>query len=148
MKIIDAHTHPSFEVQRYVNWTRQNGIDYSAMGLKRSAAKIGIATAIGITPHIGVPVRKVLKEIQNSASTEVRWVLNVNPRVLSRELPLIDAALRQEQLVGLKVHPGYYPISPLARAYRAVYKLAAKYQRPVVIHTGDVYQKSALLKWA
>lgn len=54
----------------------------------------------------------------------------------------------RETLVALKAYLGYVHAYPNDPGYVPYYKLAAKYQLPVIVHTGDTWQTKAKLKFA
>ena len=67
---------------------------------------------------------------------------------LNASLGLFEQHLRSKYCVGLKLYPGYndfYVSDPL---YDEFYALAADYNLPVVIHTGDTARSSGLLKYS
>jgi hypothetical protein len=54
----------------------------------------------------------------------------------------------RDQLVGFKAYLGYLHFSPADPGYRPFYKLAAKYNLPVIFHTGDTWSYKAKVKFA
>ena len=59
-----------------------------------------------------------------------------------------EEALKGGDVVALKAYLGYLQHKPDDPGYRAYYKLAAKYDIPVIFHTGDTYSQSAKVKYA
>ena len=55
---------------------------------------------------------------------------------------------RREAVVALKGYLGYLHFEPAHPNYRRYYELAAKYDVPVMFHTGDTYSPRAKLKYA
>ena len=51
-------------------------------------------------------------------------------------------------VVGLKVYAGYYHYHVWDDVYDPIYKLAQKYDLPVVIHSGNTFSEKGLLKYA
>jgi uncharacterized protein len=54
--------------------------------------------------------------------------------------------LAERRIRGLKLYPGYQPVSPADRTLWPVYSLAAEHGVPVMIHTGDTYYPDARLR--
>jgi hypothetical protein len=59
-----------------------------------------------------------------------------------------EKGLRTGKLGCIKIYLGYVHQSASDRRYQPLYKLAEKYDVPVVFHTGDTYSTKALLKYA
>jgi predicted TIM-barrel fold metal-dependent hydrolase len=54
----------------------------------------------------------------------------------------------REKIVALKAYLGYLHFGPEHPNYVPYYKLAAKYQLPVIVHTGDNWSTTAKVKYA
>lgn len=52
------------------------------------------------------------------------------------------------QIVALKAYLGYIPVGPEDPNYVLYYRLAEKYELPVIFHTGDTWSTTAKLKYA
>ena len=63
-------------------------------------------------------------------------------------LARVERALKRRDVVALKAYLGYLHHEPNDPGYRPYYKLAAKYDIPVIFHTGDTYSQSAKVKYA
>jgi len=63
-------------------------------------------------------------------------------------LTRVEEVLKQGRVKALKGYLGYLHYEPLSPGYRRYFKLAAKYQIPVILHCGDTYSKTAKLKYA
>ncbi len=73
----------------------------------------------------------------------------INPHELSaKSLSEIEKSLRHPKCVGVKLYPGYYHFSVNDPVYGPVYKLAAQFKLPVVIHSGDTFSERGLLKFS
>src|SRR5215831_17276297 len=59
----------------------------------------------------------------------------------------VEALLASGSVVALKGYLGYLHYEPAHPNYRRYYELAAKYQVPVMFHTGDTYSPRAKLKY-
>lgn len=54
--------------------------------------------------------------------------------------------LENQEIVGLKLYPGYLPTPVTGNSYHGVYQLAEQYDVPVIIHTGDTFCRHAHLR--
>ena len=63
-------------------------------------------------------------------------------------LDRVEQQLRQGRIKGFKAYLGYLPHGPASPGYVPYYRLAARYQIPVIFHSGDTYAASAKLKYA
>jgi predicted TIM-barrel fold metal-dependent hydrolase len=60
----------------------------------------------------------------------------------------VESIIASGAVIALKSYLGYLHFEPAHPNYRRYYELAAKYQIPVMFHTGDTYSPSAKLKYA
>jgi predicted TIM-barrel fold metal-dependent hydrolase len=60
----------------------------------------------------------------------------------------VEETLKRGDVVALKAYLGYLHHGPESPGYRPYYKLAAKYQIPVIFHTGDTFSHLAKVKFA
>jgi uncharacterized protein len=60
----------------------------------------------------------------------------------------VDALLKSGVVAALKAYLGYLHFEPAHPNYQRYYELAAKYNIPVMFHTGDTYSPRAKLKYA
>lgn len=63
-------------------------------------------------------------------------------------LDRVQQQLQQGRIKGLKAYLGYLHHGPASPGYAPYYRLAARYQIPVIFHSGDTYAASAKLKYA
>jgi predicted TIM-barrel fold metal-dependent hydrolase len=63
-------------------------------------------------------------------------------------LARVEEGLKRGDVVALKAYLGYLHHKPNDPGYRPYYNLAAKYDIPVIFHTGDTYSQSAKVKYA
>jgi predicted TIM-barrel fold metal-dependent hydrolase len=78
--------------------------------------------------------REILETIGDSQRF---WVIGA-PDIINQkpEFEYYERLLKVKKIIGLKLFPGHEPFYPTAKICQPVYKLALKYQCPVVIHTG------------
>lgn len=65
-----------------------------------------------------------------------------------RDLREISDFLQDGRVKGLKLYPGYEPFYPYDRRCRVLYDMAAEYQVPVMIHSGDTYTPKGKVRFA
>ncbi|HEX3870773.1 MAG TPA: amidohydrolase family protein [Pirellulales bacterium] len=63
-------------------------------------------------------------------------------------LERVEDVLKQGQVKAFKAYLGYMHYEPANVGYRPYYRLAAKYNIPVIYHTGDTYSRRAKVKFA
>lgn len=63
-------------------------------------------------------------------------------------LERVEEVLKQGRVKALKAYLGYLHYGPTDPGYRRYYRLAAKYDVPVIFHTGDTYSDKAKVKFA
>ena len=63
-------------------------------------------------------------------------------------LDRVEHQLQTGRVKGLKADLGDLPHGPASLGYTPYYRLAARYQIPVIFHSGDTYTASAKLKYA
>jgi len=64
------------------------------------------------------------------------------------DLFTLEERLRDGVVKGIKLYPAYESYAINDPSLEAVFRIAAKYDVPVMIHTGDTYSKSAKLRHA
>lgn len=151
MKIIDAHTH-TLPFKEAVNFAKTNGIDYSEKGLnnelkKNSVERIVSLTTINSSTSTPVGLEQIKKQIERNK--KIVGVCSINPKKITfNSLKISRDAILNQEIKGFKIHPGHAYVSILNKKYFPFYKLAGKYGCPVIIHTGDLFEKGALLKFS
>lgn len=84
---------------------------------------------------------------------EILYCAGVDSSSLSKNnlvasLELFEKHLRSRHCVGLKLYPGYHDFYVSDPLYDEFYALAAQYDLPVVVHTGDTARSNGLLKYS
>lgn len=150
MKIIDAHIHTRFADLNTKKFAEQQGIDFSLAGLQKELANNAVEMAITITTSTTAPTPGEYALLQKQCAQEprLRAVCTVNPNYVSRKYQnMVEQALKGP-IVGIKIYPGYHSVYPSDPRYFPFYKLAAKYNKPVIIHSGDTFGSNYLVKYA
>lgn len=157
MKIIDAHMHLSHIEEFKRTAAEKSFVDYSAAGILQEYAENGVVLGIGMglteTKKEGFPdpdsATPMGLDLAETLPPQIVCCLGVNPFKLDGEaLQQLEADLQKPSSVGLKIYLGYYPFYAYDSVYDPIYELAAKYQVPVVFHTGDTYSERGLLKYS
>lgn len=157
--IIDAHFHFSnIEVFKETALLKSR-VDYSKEGYEKECrnSKINFSIGMGLseTEKNSFPDNEsenpmVLDLVELPKNTGC--CLGINPYKLKKdffkELEKIEKEVLKERVLGFKIYAGYYPFYVYETIYHPIYKLAEKYDMPVVIHAGDTYSERGLLKYS
>lgn len=144
MKIIDAHFHLFPDSPHATEMARAVGHENSVEHLlefHRAHNVVG-----------GVVMGNGPLEEQNYPAP-FRYCVGLDSRCL-RDLPLgqapeqVEAHLRRENCVGVKLYPGYEEKYISDPEYRPIYELARTYGKPVAVHTGMTAMPHAKLKYS
>ncbi len=157
MKIIDAHMHFS-NIEEFKRTAQEKSmVDYSYQGIVKEYKDNNVVLGIGMGLTEGVKegfpdpssVNPMGLDLEASIPPNIVYCVGVNPHKLD-ELALahIEKDLQKPEVVGIKIYLGYYPFYAYDEVYEPVYRLAMKYQLPVVFHTGDTYSERGLLKYS
>lgn len=80
---------------------------------------------------------------------KLHWIGVAHPERFDRNhLARVEAVLKQGQVKAFKVYLGYLHYLPTYEGYLPYYRLAAKYDVPVIFHTGDTYGKLGKVRFA
>lgn len=81
---------------------------------------------------------------------EADYAMGINPHAFNEKAAAIleEKIKTDNHLVGLKIYGGYYHFYLTDKVYAPAFELAAKYNLPVIFHSGDTFSKEALLKYA
>jgi len=150
MKIIDAHIHVNFASLDTKKFSEQHGIDFSLPGLKNELAKNKVELALAITTDTDAPTPGEYSLLKKQCQEEPRLkaVCSINPNYTSTKYQkMVEQALKGS-VVGIKIFPGYHSFYPNDKRYFPFYQLAGKYNKPVIIHSGDTFGSNHLVKYA
>ena len=144
--LIDAHVH----LNNYHESTRKPTVE-NVRELIAKMDEIGVDHAVVITSYKVDLDRPSAEEViealaENPRTTVVeglRWRSEQRTDMFSMEERIRDGLVK-----GIKLYPGYdhYPIND--PSLEAVFRVAAKHDVPVMIHTGDTYSKTAKVRMA
>ncbi|HEX4924782.1 MAG TPA: amidohydrolase family protein, partial [Bdellovibrionales bacterium] len=134
LKVIDAHLHTDFNGQP----EETSKIMQTREQLEREFAEAGVVGAISHAPAEGGP-------LGDTTGLNVVHCYGVQAKVNVQKL---EHALKSRKYRCVKVYLGYEHQFAYDKGYAPVYRLARKYDVPVVFHTGDTYSSKGKLKYA
>jgi len=147
MKIIDAHIHFS-NIKSFHDVSKKSNVNYSKEGFIDEFDEM-IAVGMGLTEFEKFPDKASLNPMGLDLDVNpynMYTCLGINPNQ-KIDIPEIEKQIKGN-VVGLKIYAGYYHYHVWDEVYHPVYKLAEKYNIPVVIHSGDTFSEEGLLKFA
>lgn len=144
--LIDAHVHLNNYHESTRRPTRENVADLFA-----KMADTGVDHSIVITSYKVDVDRPRVEELVEILSNDPRSTVVEGLRWRGEErtdLFTMEERIRDGLVKGIKLYPGYdfYPIND--PSLESVFRIAAKYEIPVMIHTGDTYAKTAKVRMA
>jgi uncharacterized protein len=134
LTIIDAHTHTDFSG----GVEQTSGIAKTESQYFQEWREAGIVGAVAHTSMTG----------GNYHDLKNRNVIHCAGVGLKIDAAGIESGLRTGKYGCIKIYLGYVHRYAYDAEYEAVYRLAQKYDVPVVFHTGDTYSTRAKLKYA
>ena len=145
LKIIDAHLH--FAKESYFDEIAvAAGHENSATHLAECYKTLGIVHGIvmgnrtlNVEDHIYPKFLSYCIGLDTIVSNTLDWRDNLNK---------IERNLQRKECVGIKLYPGYLHFYVSDDSLEPLYKLAAKYNKPVAVHTGLTAMSSAYLKYS
>lgn len=130
--IIDSHIHflRSKDEEEYKNVMKENKIRFALL----------------------------IEDIENSLKSKVDIILEKNKNLLfcpnillnlkkkdfEKELNILKTLLKNPKIVGIKIYPGYEKFDVMCNRCKIIYKIAENFCIPIIIHTGEVWEK---IKW-
>lgn len=94
-------------------------------------------------------INEALKQAKSTPGVKLHPIGLAHPERFDRDhLARVEEVLKQGVVKGFKAYLGYLHYDALHIGYRPYYKLAAKYNIPMIFHTGDTYSKTAKVRHA
>ena len=144
-KVIDVHCHPWFKDKKGAIIAKKSGVNFSMKGLLDDFRKNNVVKAILIADYGNTLIETVKKK----PNVFVGCPIIYPQKPVAKQLKQIKDGIDAGHFGALKILPGYVNFYPNDKRYRPFYKLAAKHNIPVVIHTGDTLAGyNARLKYA
>ncbi|MDA1082564.1 MAG: amidohydrolase family protein [Gemmatimonadetes bacterium] len=134
LEIIDAHTHTAFTGQP----ERTSGIVVSEEQYLKEMRDAGV---VGMLAHAA-------EDGSGYVDLRAQNVITCAGTGARVDVARIEAGLKSAAFGCIKIYLGYVHQWAYSPEYEPVYALAAKYDVPVVFHTGDTYSNAAKLKYA
>lgn len=135
LPIIDAHTHAHFNGKPEAT----SGILQTEEQYLKELKEIGGVGAVSHADRGAPALGGGLEKLPAYQCYGVGQKVNVKD---------VERALKSKRARCLKIYLGYIHRYAYDAAYRPLYPLAAKYDVPVVFHTGDTYSTKGKLKYA
>lgn len=157
MFIIDAQIHFSRIACFQETADKESGCDYSLTGLQTELARNNVRAAVGMglqeISRFGFPdeasPNPMTLDMSDAWPEELYFCPGINPHELSdSSLEKIEKVLQHSRAVGIKLYPGYYHFQLNDPIYAPIYELAAQFNLPVIIHSGDTSSDQGLLKYS
>ena len=149
MKIIDAHLHYG-RGEYFDTVARAAGHENTEAALRRDCRAAGIVHGVimgnlpveELAPNYPDLFHYCVGIAGDGGQTEM------SAARIEQLLPALEQHLRSERCVGIKLYPGYNYFYIYDDMLAPVYELAARYGKPVAVHTGLTATEKALLKYA
>jgi len=144
--IIDCHTH----INNYHN-EKVDSLSECLDNLQKEMKRNRVDCAVILTSYKVTPGRPSTREVVK-ATRDLKHLtvvagmsfLNYTPDDIAE----VKEYLQEKSVRGLKLYPGYEPFFPSDPRMRPVFELAAEYNVPVMIHTGDTFSAKGKLKYS
>ncbi len=145
--LIDCHVHlndyhaegvvrPTKEhVQRLFDQMSQHGVDHAVV---LTSYKVDVSR-----PSVEEVLDTLASDPRTTVVEGLRWRGDARTDLFEME-----QRIREGRVRGIKLYPGYDKYAITDPSLESVFRIAAKYDVPVMIHTGDTYSKQAKVRQA
>jgi hypothetical protein len=145
-KVIDTHLHINFKRPHSQEIAKEAGINYSPAGLLKDMEANNV-------------VRALLMSVPGQTKASIKfaqkypgrfWVCGAaDPKNLTEKvLKEVEAEMAEDKIRALKFYIGYQHYYPDDEDAVPLYRLAIKYDIPVIFHTGDCVSTMARLRFS
>lgn len=134
LRIIDVHTHTKFGGQK----ERTSGIPMTEEQYFKEWKAAGVVAAVS---HTG-------SNDANYHDLRDKHVIQCAGVTARPDAARVEAGLKSGRYGCIKIYLGYEHQYASHANYRALYRIAERYDVPVVFHTGDTYSTKGKLKYA
>ena len=144
--LVDAHVH----LNNY-HETDAQPVQAQCHELFAKMAERGVDHAVVITSYKVDDARPGVEKVMDTLAGDPRTTIVEGLRWRGddpTDLFAMEERIRARRVRGIKLYPGYEPYAIDDPSLEAVFRMAAKYQVPVLIHTGDTYAKAAKVRKA
>ncbi len=144
--LIDSHVHLNNYHESTRRPTQENVADLYDKMRDTGVDHVVVITSYRVDvdrPAVEDLVDHLHEDPRSTVVEGLRWRGDERTDLFSMEERIRDGIVR-----GIKLYPGYdhYPIND--PSLESVFRIAAKYDVPVMIHTGDTYAKTAKVRMA
>lgn len=131
--IIDIHSH-IYDEKEYKEYLKKIGSEISK---------------IIIMQWFQDDIGKSLEFVEGKNNFFLAGTVNMEKNIPG-QLATLEKLLQGKKIVGIKLYPGYQYFYPSDRKVFEIAKLCQKYAKPLIFHSGDVYnpEGDALLKYS
>ena len=145
MKKIDAHIHFRRDAPHFNRLAQESGFENSEKYLEEAFAKEGIVRAVVMSNL----------SMEDGGWDFPDWLSfctgvghdSLDSDKISHSIEMVEAHLRADKCVGLKIYAGYTHYDLCDPKYTPFYELAQSYDKPVAVHMGVTAHSRALLKY-
>jgi predicted TIM-barrel fold metal-dependent hydrolase len=146
MKIIDAHIHCCFDFEPFSETAAFAGHKNTKEHIEKVFAENNIVHAI-VMGNISV------EPSENKYPKNMSYCVGLDSNCFEKDkkeyfINKVEENLKLRECVGIKIYPGYCQYYVNDEVYAPFYELAAKYNKPVAIHTGALSRPDGKLKYS
>ena len=144
--IIDVHTH----LNNYHEATRRPTVE-NVHDLFDKMAECGVDHSVVITSYRVDLDRPSVEELLDVLASDPRTTVVEGLRWRGdarTDLFTMEERIRDGRVKGIKLYPGYDKYAINDPSLEQVFRIAAKHDVPILIHTGDTYSKEAKVRQA
>jgi len=133
-------------------------VDYTQQGFNNEAVAYEVVKSVcmGLTETTpgGFPDSNadmpMIADLETNLPPGMFLCLGINPHTLTkRSLEITEDKIKTDKnIVGMKIYAGYYHVNITNSIYDPVYALAEKYDKTIVVHTGETFSERGLLKYS
>jgi len=134
VRIIDAHTHTYFDG----NPQKTSGIPYTQAQYFKELKENHVVAAVSMNARDGGGL----------LIAPEHHIINCFGTAIPVDYKKVEEGIKNKNYQCIKIYLGYVHAFPIDDRYLPLYKMAEKYNVPVVFHTGDTYSTKAKLKFA
>jgi len=145
VKIIDSHLHFCETEQYFFDIAKLSRHENSAIHLLSEYKRLNIVTGVVMGNGALDKPANYPSPLYYCAGIESFASFKANTE---NYLKNIEKHLKNAKCVGIKLYPGYEAFYVYDDALAPLYKLAAKYKKPIAVHTGLTASGNAVLKYA
>ena len=145
-KVIDSHMHINFERPHSKELAKKIGLRYTPAGLLKDMEENNVVR--GLIMSIPGQLKDAKKFAEKYSGSF--WVAgSADPEAVSDEsLKELEEEMDAGAIRAIKLYTGYRHYYPDEEACVPIYRLAIKYEMPVIFHTGDCVSPMARLRFS